>query len=120
MSEFALFANFENPFGDTARAFRESVNTVVHAETLGFEQVWLTEHHFNAFSVSASIFPLLAHLAARTSRIQLGAGAVLLPFHDPVRVAEDAATVNIAAPTAGCCWAWARAGRSPISFGTSA
>lgn len=94
MSEYALFANFENPFGDTARAFRESVDTVVHAEALGFEQVWLTEHHFNAFSVSASIFPLLAHLAAKTSRIQLGAGAVLLPFHDPVRVAEDAATVD--------------------------
>lgn len=94
MSEFALFANFENPFGDTARALRESVETVVHAEALGFEQAWLTEHHFNAFSVSASIFPLLAHLAARTSRIRLGAGAVLLPFHDPVRVAEDAATVD--------------------------
>lgn len=94
MNEYALFANFENPFGDTARAFRESVETVVHAEQLGFEQVWLTEHHFNAFSVSASIFPLLAHLAAKTSRIQLGAGTVLLPFHDPVRVAEDAATVD--------------------------
>jgi alkanesulfonate monooxygenase SsuD/methylene tetrahydromethanopterin reductase-like flavin-dependent oxidoreductase (luciferase family) len=94
MREFALFANFENPFGDTARAFRESVETVVHAEHLGFEQVWITEHHFNAFSVSASIFPLLAHLAARTSRIALGAGAVLLPFHDPLRVAEDAATVD--------------------------
>lgn len=94
MSECALFANFENPFGDTARAFRESVDTVVHAEALGFEQVWLTEHHFNTFSVSASIFPLLAHLAAKTSRIKLGAGAVLLPFHDPVRVAEDAATVD--------------------------
>jgi alkanesulfonate monooxygenase SsuD/methylene tetrahydromethanopterin reductase-like flavin-dependent oxidoreductase (luciferase family) len=94
MNEIALFANFENPFGDTARAFRESVASVVHAESLGFEQVWLTEHHFNAFSVSASIFPLLAHLAARTTRIRLGAGAVLLPFHDPVRVAEDAATVD--------------------------
>jgi len=94
MSAYALFANFENPFGDSARAFRESVDTVVHAESLGFEQVWVTEHHFNAFSVSASIFPLLAHLAAKTSRIQLGAGAVLLPFHDPVRVAEDAATVD--------------------------
>lgn len=94
MNEFALFANFENPFGDTARAFRESVDTIVHAEALGYEQVWLTEHHFNAFSVSASILPLLAHLAAKTSRIRLGAGAVLLPFHDPVRVAEDAATVD--------------------------
>ncbi len=94
MNEYALFANFENPFGDSRRALGESVKTVVHAEALGFEQVWLTEHHFNAFSVSASVFPLLAHLAARTERIKLGAGAVLLPFHDPLRVAEDAATVD--------------------------
>jgi alkanesulfonate monooxygenase SsuD/methylene tetrahydromethanopterin reductase-like flavin-dependent oxidoreductase (luciferase family) len=94
MKTVALFANFENPFGDTQRAFRESVATVEHAEQLGFDQVWVTEHHFNAFSVSASLFPLLAHLAGRTRRIGLGAGAVLLPFHDPIRVAEDAATVD--------------------------
>jgi len=91
---YALFANFENPFGDTGQAFAESVASVMHAETLGFEQAWITEHHFNEFSVSSSIFALLAHLAARTSRIGLGAGAVLLPFHDPIRVAEDAATVD--------------------------
>ncbi|MFZ2268935.1 MAG: LLM class flavin-dependent oxidoreductase [Azonexus sp.] len=94
MSQFALFANFENPFNDTARALRESVDSIVHAEQLGFEQVWLTEHHFNAFSVSASLLPLLAYLAAKTRRIQLGAGAVLLPFHDPIRVAEDLATID--------------------------
>jgi alkanesulfonate monooxygenase SsuD/methylene tetrahydromethanopterin reductase-like flavin-dependent oxidoreductase (luciferase family) len=94
MREFALFANVEDPFGDTARAFREATDTIVHAERLGFEQVWLTEHHFNAFSISASILPLLAFLAAKTTRIGLGAGAVLLPFHDPVRVAEDVATID--------------------------
>lgn len=94
MPDIALFANFENPFNDTARALHESIETVVHAEQLGFEQVWLTEHHFNAFSVSASILPLLAHLAARTTRIALGAGALLLPFHDPLRVAEDLATID--------------------------
>jgi alkanesulfonate monooxygenase SsuD/methylene tetrahydromethanopterin reductase-like flavin-dependent oxidoreductase (luciferase family) len=94
MREVALFANIEDPFGDTGRAFREAVDTIVHAERLGFEQVWLTEHHFNAFSISASILPLLAYLAAKTVRIGLGAGAVLLPFHDPVRVAEDVATID--------------------------
>jgi alkanesulfonate monooxygenase SsuD/methylene tetrahydromethanopterin reductase-like flavin-dependent oxidoreductase (luciferase family) len=94
MREFALFANIEDPFGDTARAFRESIATIVHAETIGFEQVWLTEHHFNNFSISASILPLLAYLAARTARIGLGAAAVLLPFHDPVKVAEDVATID--------------------------
>jgi alkanesulfonate monooxygenase SsuD/methylene tetrahydromethanopterin reductase-like flavin-dependent oxidoreductase (luciferase family) len=94
MNEFALFANVEDPFGDTARAFRESIETILHAEALGFEQVWLTEHHFNAFSISASILPLLAYLAAKTTRIGLGAAAVLLPFHDPVSVAEDLSTID--------------------------
>jgi alkanesulfonate monooxygenase SsuD/methylene tetrahydromethanopterin reductase-like flavin-dependent oxidoreductase (luciferase family) len=94
MNEFALFANIEDPFGDTARAFRESTQTILHAESLGFEQVWLTEHHFNSFSISASILPLLAWLAAKTTRIGLGAGAVLLPFHDPVSVAEDLSTID--------------------------
>ena len=92
--EYALFANVENPFDDAPRALRESVDTIVHAETLGFEQVWLTEHHFNPFSISAALLPLLAYLAARTTRIKLGAGALLLPFHDPVRVAEDLATID--------------------------
>jgi alkanesulfonate monooxygenase SsuD/methylene tetrahydromethanopterin reductase-like flavin-dependent oxidoreductase (luciferase family) len=91
---FALFANFENPFGDAARALAESVAGVCLAEELGFDEAWITEHHFNRFSVSASIFPLLAFLAARTQRIRLGSGAVLLPFHHPVRVAEDAATLD--------------------------
>jgi alkanesulfonate monooxygenase SsuD/methylene tetrahydromethanopterin reductase-like flavin-dependent oxidoreductase (luciferase family) len=94
MTEFALFANVEDPFGDTRRAFREAIDTIVHAERLDFEQVWLTEHHFNAFSISASVLPLLAYLAAKTARIGLGAGAVLLPFHDPVCVAEDVATID--------------------------
>lgn len=94
MSTYALFTNVENPYQDTRRAFREAVDTVVHAEHLGFEQAWITEHHFNPFSISASLFPLLAHLAARTSRIGLGAGAALLPLHDPVRMAEDIATVD--------------------------
>lgn len=94
MSEFALFANVENPFNDSPRALRESVASIVHAEALGFEQVWLTEHHFNAFSISAALLPLLAYLAARTSRIKLGAGALLLPFHDPIKVAEDLATID--------------------------
>ena len=94
MTAYALFTNVENPFQDTARAFREMVETVRHAERLGFEQAWVTEHHFNPFSISASLFPVLAHLAARTERIGLGAGAALLPLHDPVRMAEDIATVD--------------------------
>lgn len=94
MTVCALFANVENPFLDTRRAFREAVATVVHAERLGFDQAWLTEHHFNRYSLSAALMPLLAHLAGRTHRIGLGAAAALLPLHDPIRMAEDIATVD--------------------------
>lgn len=94
MKRFALFANFENPMGDTRRALLESVHTVCHAEALGYEEVWLTEHHFNPFSVSAALFSLLSYLAARTRSIGLGAGALLLPFHEPFRVAEEIATLD--------------------------
>lgn len=94
MAEFALFANIENCSGNAQRALQASINIVLHAEQLGFEQAWLTEHHFNAFSISASILPLLSHLAGRTRHIQLGAAAVLLPLHNPIRVAEDLATID--------------------------
>lgn len=91
---FGLFANFENPQGDSRLALRETVATICHAERLGFAEAWITEHHFNRFSVSASVFPLLAHLAGLTATIRLGTAAVLLPLHDPLQVAEDAATVD--------------------------
>jgi len=96
---YALFANFENPLfgsalGNAARAIADSMQTIVHAERLGFDEAWVTEHHFNRFSVSSSLFALLAHAAAKTERIALGTAAVLLPMHDPIRVAEDAATVD--------------------------
>jgi len=91
---FGLFANFENPTGDSRRALLETVATIQHAERLGLAEAWITEHHFNRFSVSSSTFPLLAHLAGVTSTIRLGTAAVLLPMHDTLRVAEDAATVD--------------------------
>lgn len=92
---FGLFANFENPDGGfCAEALRESILTVQHAERLGFAEAWITEHHFNPFSVSAAIFPLLSYLAAATSTIKLGSAAVLLPMRDILQVAEDAATVD--------------------------
>lgn len=93
--DFALFANVENPFDDPARAMRELVATVRHAEALDFGAVWLTEHHFNRFSLSSAPLMLLAHLAACTERIHLGVGALLLPMHEPVRVAEALATLDL-------------------------
>lgn len=90
-----LFCTYENPGLDYASAFAEQTRLVERVEALGFEEAWIAEHHFNPQAASPSCLPILAHLAGRTTRIRLGAAAVLLPLRDPITVAEDAATVDI-------------------------
>jgi alkanesulfonate monooxygenase SsuD/methylene tetrahydromethanopterin reductase-like flavin-dependent oxidoreductase (luciferase family) len=58
------------------------------AEELGFHALWPVEHHFNDYSFCPDNTVFLAHMAARTKRILLGTGAVILPWNDPLRVAE--------------------------------
>ncbi len=89
-----LFCNYENHHQDAHRAIQEQVALVKHAESLGFDEAWITEHHFNEFNLSSSILVLMAHLAGATSKIRLGSAAVLLAFHNPIRVAEDIATLD--------------------------
>ncbi|MDF5728294.1 MAG: LLM class flavin-dependent oxidoreductase [Rhizonema sp. PD38] len=89
-----LFCNYENHGNDAHRAMFEQVAMVKHVESLGFESAWVTEHHFNDFSVSPSTLVLMAHLAGMTSKIRLGSAAVLLAFHNPIIIAEDIATLD--------------------------
>lgn len=89
-----LFCNYENHHHNARRAILEQVALVKHAESLGFEEAWVTEHHFNEFNLSPSILVLMAHLAGVTSTIRLGTAAVLLAFHNPISVAEDIATLD--------------------------
>lgn len=90
-----LFCTYENPRKDYRSAYAEQAKLVEFAEALGLDEAWVAEHHFNAMATSASPLAVLAHLAARTSSIRLGSAAVLLPFHNPITVAEDIATVDI-------------------------
>lgn len=89
-----IFCNYENHHDDARRAIFEQVALVRRAESLGFEKAWVTEHHFNDFSVSSSILVLMAHLAGVTSTIRLGSAAVLLAFHNPIIVAESIVTLD--------------------------
>ena len=83
----------------TARSFeqeyREIVDMVRLAETLGFDSAWVSEHHGSSDGYMPSLLPTLAALAAATERIKLGTGVLLTPFHHPLRLAEDAATVDL-------------------------
>jgi alkanesulfonate monooxygenase SsuD/methylene tetrahydromethanopterin reductase-like flavin-dependent oxidoreductase (luciferase family) len=92
---YGVFLNVENPDGDARDALEQTVRTAVAAETTGFHDVWVAEHHYSPFAIGSALTVLLAQIAARTSTIRLGTGASLLALHDPVRVAEDIASLDL-------------------------
>jgi alkanesulfonate monooxygenase SsuD/methylene tetrahydromethanopterin reductase-like flavin-dependent oxidoreductase (luciferase family) len=71
-----------------AQFVREELELCVLAESLGLDSVWLPEHHFSDYSVMPDPLQALAYLAGRTKTIKLGVGVIVLPWHDPLRVAE--------------------------------
>ena len=65
------------------------------AEPLGFDSLWSVEHHFTSYTMSPDVLQLLTWFAGRTSRVALGSMVVVLPWHDPVRVAEQVSILDI-------------------------
>ncbi|MCC5884955.1 MAG: LLM class flavin-dependent oxidoreductase [Gammaproteobacteria bacterium] len=95
---FGLWYDFRNP-GPDAPAFEDLyedvLDQIVAAEQMGFASVWLTEHHFVDDGYTPSPLILAAAIGARTRTMRLGTNLIILPLHDPVRIAEDAATLAI-------------------------
>ena len=78
-----------------AERFRTVVDQVSYAEQIGFESVWLAEHHFHSFAGFFSSPPVIgAAIAQRTTKMRIGTAVLLLPYHNPLRVAEDYATLD--------------------------
>ena len=73
----------------------DEVEQMVLSERLGFDSVWLTEHHYADYGISSAPSVLLATVAARTERVKLGMAVWVLPFHNPLRLAEETATLDI-------------------------
>jgi len=87
---------FENPVGRTEHEIiKEQMELMSEAEVLGFDSVRPAAHHFSEYGYCASPQVSLAAVAARTKRIRLGTGVVVLPFHNPVRAAEDFAFLDL-------------------------
>jgi alkanesulfonate monooxygenase SsuD/methylene tetrahydromethanopterin reductase-like flavin-dependent oxidoreductase (luciferase family) len=91
-----LATGFAHQRGDAysdARFMREELENLVLAEELGFDSVWITEHHFTDYSMSNDPLQLLTYLAGRTKRVKLGTQVIIVPWRDPVRLAE--AIINL-------------------------
>ena len=82
--------------GDSRALYAHWLEQIDAAEDLGFDSLWATEHHFRHFG---GMLPnpqmLLAAAAQRTKRMRVGSAVTILPMHDPIRIAEDFAMVDL-------------------------
>ncbi len=95
---FGLWYDFRNPpewRQASDRLYSEILDQIAWSESHGFDDVWLSEHHFIEDGYLPSILPVAAAIAARTKRIRIASGVLLMPFHNPVRLAEDIAVVDV-------------------------
>ena len=72
-----------------------ALEQVEFADRLGIQDIWLGEHHFSRHGILSGIFSFMGAVAARTSQARIGTSIVVLPFHNPVQVAEEAAIIDI-------------------------
>jgi alkanesulfonate monooxygenase SsuD/methylene tetrahydromethanopterin reductase-like flavin-dependent oxidoreductase (luciferase family) len=96
--KFGIFGGVHAPAGgpeSERQGYLRYVDTVLQAEALGYHSSFLVEHHFSGGGQVSASLNLLAYLAARTSRIRLGTAVVVLPWHNPILVAEQVATVDL-------------------------
>jgi len=92
---FYLPSSLPSTRADGVKRLGAVVEQVGYAEQLGFASVWLAEHHFHPFGGLFSATPVIgAAIAQRTMTIRIGTAVVLLPYHNPIRVAEDYATLD--------------------------
>lgn len=77
------------------QCFLEALEEVEVAEALGFDAVWFTEHHFALHGLNSGLTAWLAAVAMRTKRVRIGSTVFVLPYWNPIRLAEDAAMVDL-------------------------
>lgn len=97
--QFGLFGSAQakrgGPDVDSGAGYREFVNYNVEAEALGYASTFLVEHHFTGFGQVSATLNLLTWIGARTTTLRLGTAVLVLPWHNPVLLAEQVATIDL-------------------------
>jgi alkanesulfonate monooxygenase SsuD/methylene tetrahydromethanopterin reductase-like flavin-dependent oxidoreductase (luciferase family) len=96
--KFGIFILPSWPEAETShqgRIYQEAVEQIQYAEELGFDAVWLAEHHFTRFGIISSAIPFATYVAAHTKTIRIGTGVSVLTFHNPIFMAEETAMLDV-------------------------
>jgi alkanesulfonate monooxygenase SsuD/methylene tetrahydromethanopterin reductase-like flavin-dependent oxidoreductase (luciferase family) len=97
--KFGLFGSAQAKRGgpdlDSGQGFRDYIDYNVEAEALGYNSTFVVEHHFTGFGQVSASLNLLTWVAARTTTLRLGTAVIVLPWHNPVLLAEQAATIDL-------------------------
>jgi alkanesulfonate monooxygenase SsuD/methylene tetrahydromethanopterin reductase-like flavin-dependent oxidoreductase (luciferase family) len=83
------------PDVDSAAGFNDYIEYLIEAEALGFHSSFIVEHHFTGFGQVSATLNLLSWIGAKTTTLRLGTAVMVLPWHNPVLLAEQAATVDL-------------------------
>ncbi len=97
--EFGYFTLSDNHYENNSRSSNQFVADItaeaIHADKLGMHSAWIGEHHFNSLGVLSCPDLVLAHVAAKTTRLRLAPAVTVTPLHHPIRVAEQWATLDL-------------------------
>jgi alkanesulfonate monooxygenase SsuD/methylene tetrahydromethanopterin reductase-like flavin-dependent oxidoreductase (luciferase family) len=97
--DFGYFTLSDNHYDNNTRAPNQFVADItaeaIYADQLGMHSAWIGEHHFSTLGVLSCPDLVLAYVAARTKRIRLAPAVTVLPLHNPIRVAEQWATLDL-------------------------
>src|SRR5438552_390998 len=95
---FGLFGGARTEIGEQAsdsRIYTDYIDYICDAEALGFHSLFLVEHHFTGFGQISATLNFLTYLAAKTTTLRLGTAVLVLPWHNPALLAEQAATLDL-------------------------
>ena len=89
----SVFQNHQKRISDH-QVYRDELRLADLAEPLGFQSIWGVEHHFTDYTMCPDVVQFLTYMAGRTEKVQLGSMVIVLPWHDPMRVAEEVSMLD--------------------------